>query len=124
MDDSGLKMSRRIRRTPFTEDVENHNVSGYTVVNHTLLPKSFGRTLEEDYWHLKKYVQIWDVGCQRQVQIKGQDAERFVQWLTPRNLSKAKSVSRQLHCFPLTFDRSVDTTMDHLQIETDYKLAI
>jgi dimethylsulfoniopropionate demethylase len=86
---SNLKMSRRIRRTPFTDKVEAHGVSGFTVVNHTLLPKAFEHNVEEDYWHLRNDVQIWDVGCQRQVQISGPDAERFVQWITPRDLSQA-----------------------------------
>ncbi len=86
---SSLKMSRRIRRTPFTDKVEWHGVTGFTVVNHTLLPKSFQNTTEEDYWHLRENVQIWDVGCQRQVQISGPDAKRLVQWLTPRDLSQA-----------------------------------
>ena len=81
-------MSRRIRRTPFTDKVEWHGVTGFTVVNHTLLPKSFQHSVEEDYWHLRKNVQIWDVGCQRQVQISGTDANKLAQWITPRDLSK------------------------------------
>jgi aminomethyltransferase len=32
-------------------------------------------------------VTLWDVSCERQVQISGPDAARFVQWLTPRNLA-------------------------------------
>ena len=86
---SNLKMSRRIRRTPFTDKVEWHGVTGFTVVNHTLLPKSFQNTVEEDYWHLRDKVQIWDVGCQRQVQISGPDAKKLVQWITPRDLTTA-----------------------------------
>jgi len=86
---SNLKMSRRIRRTPFTDKVEFHGVTGFTVVNHTLLPKAFQHSVEEDYWHLRENVQVWDVGCQRQVQISGPDAEKLVQWITPRDLSRA-----------------------------------
>ena len=36
-----LNMSRRIRRTPFTNKVEACGVSDFTVVNHMLLPKGF-----------------------------------------------------------------------------------
>ena len=61
-------MSRRIRRTPFTSCIEKLGVSGFTVVNHTLLPKSFTRSIEEDFAHLRTDVQMWDVGCQRQVE--------------------------------------------------------
>ena len=86
---SNLKMSRRIRRTPFTDKVEFHGVTGFTVVNHTLLPKAFQHSVEEDYWHLRENAQVWDVGCQRQVQISGPDAEKLVQWIPPRDLSRA-----------------------------------
>lgn len=83
-------MSRRIRRTPYTGRVEAAGVTGFTVVNHTLLPKAFGRPVEEDYWHLREAVQLWDVGCQRQVEITGPDAARLVQWMTPRDVSQAR----------------------------------
>tara|TARA_B100001758_G_C18332434_1_gene569577 strand:- start:21 stop:1166 length:1146 start_codon:yes stop_codon:yes gene_type:complete len=81
-----LNMSRRIRRTPYTNRVEELGVSDFTVVNHMLLPKGFKNSIEEDYWHLSKEVQIWDVSCQRQVQISGPDALKLVQKMTPRSL--------------------------------------
>jgi aminomethyltransferase len=46
--------------------------------------------LVSDYWHIKKGVTIWDVGCQRQVEITGPDAFKFLQHLTPRNLTNFK----------------------------------
>ena len=84
-----LSLSRRLRRTPYTDRVEALGVRGFSVVNHMLLPKAFRRSLEEEYWHLRQFVQIWDVSCQRQVEIRGPDAARLVQWMTPRNLSRA-----------------------------------
>ena len=90
MSQSGLNMSRRIRRTPYTDRVEAHGVRGFSVVNHTLLPKAFAASIEEDYWHLREHVQIWDVACQRQVEVKGPDAARLVQMMTPRDLRKAR----------------------------------
>lgn len=86
----GLNMSRRIRRTPYTDRVEAVGVRGFSVVNHMLLPKAFQPSVEEDYWHLREHVQLWDVSCQRQVQIEGRDAERLVQWMTPRDIGKAR----------------------------------
>lgn len=87
----GLNMSRRIRRTPYTDRVEAAGVRGFSVVNHMLLPKAFQPSVEQDYWHLREHVQVWDVSCQRQVQITGPDAARLVQWMTPRDISKAKT---------------------------------
>ncbi len=86
-----LQSSRRIRATPYTPRVETLGVSGYSVVNHTILPKGFVKSVEEDYWHLKTHAQLWDVGCQRQVEILGPDAARLVQWMTPRDLVPAKT---------------------------------
>ena len=84
-------MSRRIRRTPYTSMVEKHGVSDFTVVNHMLLPKGFKNSVETDYWHLSKEVQVWDVSCQRQVQISGPDAPKLVQKLTPRSIDKMET---------------------------------
>ena len=86
----GLRFSRRLRRTPFTASAERAGVSEFSVVNHMLLPKSYGRSVEEDYWHLREHVQIWDVACQRQVQVQGPDAAWLVQWMTPRDISFAE----------------------------------
>lgn len=80
-----LSPSRRLRRTPFSDGVEAAGVQAYTVYNHMLLPTMF-RSVEEDYRHLKDAVQIWDVSCERQVELRGPDAGRLVQLLTPRDL--------------------------------------
>jgi len=77
--------SRRIRRTPFTDGVEAAGVKGYTVYNHMLLPTVF-RSVTEDYHHLKAAVQVWDVAVERQVELRGPDAARLMQMLTPRDL--------------------------------------
>ena len=81
--------SRRLRSTPYTDRVESHGVSGYTVYNHMLLPVSF-KSVEADYEHLKKFVQVWDVAAERQVEISGKDSAKLVQLMTCRDLSKSK----------------------------------
>ncbi len=85
----GLQMSRRIRRTPYTDRVEALGVRGFSVVNHTLLPKAFQHSVEDDYWHLRTNVQLWDVGCQRQIELRGPDAAKLIQWMTPRDIGSA-----------------------------------
>lgn len=84
-----LARSRRLRATPFTDLVEAEGVKAYSVYNHMLLPAVF-RSLEEDYHHLKRAVQLWDVSCERQVEICGPDAAELIQWLTPRETSRMK----------------------------------
>lgn len=84
-----LSVSKRTRITPFTKRVEAAGVKSYMVYNHMLLPTLF-RSREEDYWHLCEHVQVWDVSCQRQVEVVGPDANRLVQLMTPRDLSKTE----------------------------------
>lgn len=80
-----ISPSRRLRRTPFSEGVEAAGVKAYTVYNRMLLPTVF-RTVVEDYKHLKSAVQVWDVAVERQVELRGPDASRLMQMLTPRDL--------------------------------------
>ena len=82
-----LSISRRTRSTPFTQRVTENGVKAYTIYNHMLLPTVFENP-EADYHHLKKHVQIWDVSCERQVEVKGPDARELVQLVTPRSLAK------------------------------------
>ena len=84
-----IAKSRRTRRTPFSEGVEAAGVKAYSVYNHMLLPAAF-RSLEEDYHHLKRHVQVWDVSCERQVSISGSDAKRLLSMLSPRDLSNIR----------------------------------
>ncbi|SFU17276.1 dimethylsulfoniopropionate demethylase [Sedimentitalea nanhaiensis] len=80
-----IALSRRLRRTPFSDGVEAAGVKAFTVYNHMLLPTVF-RSVQEDYRHLKEAVQVWDVACERQVELRGPDAARLMQMLTPRDL--------------------------------------
>lgn len=80
-----ISPSRRLRRTPFSSGVEAAGVSAYTVYNRMLLPTVF-ESVEADYRHLKDHVQVWDVAVERQVELRGPDAARLMQMLTPRDL--------------------------------------
>lgn len=84
-----LAVSRRTRSTPFTSRVEALGVKAYTVYNHMLLPTCF-TTVEDDYWHLCEHVQVWDVSCERQVEVRGPDAQKLIQLMTPRDISGAQ----------------------------------
>jgi dimethylsulfoniopropionate demethylase len=80
-----IALTRRLRSTPWTSRIEAAGVRAYTVYNHMLLPTQF-RGLEADYDHLRSAVQVWDVACERQVEIVGPDADRLAQLLTVRDL--------------------------------------
>lgn len=80
-----ISPSRRLRRTPFSDGVEAAGCKAYTVYNRMLLPTVF-ESMEADYRHLKEHVQVWDVAVERQVELRGPDATRLMQMLTPRDL--------------------------------------
>ena len=81
-----LSLSRRLRKSPF-ESRSHVGAKAASVYNHVVLPTAYS-SLEEDYWHLREHVQIWDVACQVQVQVQGPDAHKLVEYLTPRDLSQ------------------------------------
>jgi aminomethyltransferase len=53
------------------------------------MPVSYGDSVAE-YWSLVNDVTLWDVTCQRQVEIAGPDALKFIQYLTPRDMSRCQ----------------------------------
>jgi aminomethyltransferase len=82
-------ISYRIRKSPYFEATERYGCRAYTTYNNMYLPLVY-EDLVSDYWQIKKGVTIWDVGCQRQVEITGPDAFKFLRHLTPRNLTNFK----------------------------------
>lgn len=84
-----MPLTVRMRRSPFWTSSNAHMPHGYLVYNNTLIASYFG-VPEEEYYHLKNAVQLWDVGCERQVEISGPDAAKLVQMSTPRDLSLMK----------------------------------
>ncbi len=85
-----INTSNRIRRTPFTSRNELAGVKNYTVYNNTLLPTIF-KSLNEDYYHLIKNVQLWDVCAQRVIEVKGRKSLSLMQYLFCRDFSNISS---------------------------------
>jgi glycine cleavage system aminomethyltransferase T len=83
----GITPSARLRPSPYFEVTLAEGVTTFTTYNHMLMPTSYGKPLEE-YWRLINGVSQWDVAVERQVQLKGPDAGRLAQILSPRDLSK------------------------------------
>jgi len=85
----GIIYTPRIRKSPFFEETVKAGASNFTTYNHMTMPVGY-TSLEEEYKSLIEDVTLWDVAAERQVQIIGEDAAKFVQYLTPRNLSTFK----------------------------------
>ena len=84
-----LSIGPRVRKSPYWDATLRYGATAFTVYNHTFLPASYGDNVR-DYWSLVTDVTLWDVACQRQVEISGPDALKFVQFLTPRDMSKCQ----------------------------------
>jgi glycine cleavage system aminomethyltransferase T len=80
-----LAISSRIRTSPFYEATLGAGATDFTVYNKMLMPLSFG-DLPAEYRRLMESVAIWDVACERQVEVSGPDADRLVQYLVARDL--------------------------------------
>ena len=77
----------QIKKSPFFESTVKWGAAGFSVYNHMYIPRDFGNP-EKNFWSLVNSAILCDVAVERQVEITGLDAYKFVQLLTPRDLSK------------------------------------
>jgi aminomethyltransferase len=77
----------QIRKSPFFDSTVKWGAAGFSVYNHMYIPRDFGSP-EKNFWNLVKSAILCDVAVERQVEITGPDAYKFIQLLTPRDLSK------------------------------------
>jgi aminomethyltransferase len=82
-----LSPSTRIRRSPYYDATVAEGVASFSVYNLMLMPTSYGDP-EGEYRRLTTGVAMWDVGCERQVEVAGPDAARLVQILVPRRIDR------------------------------------
>ena len=76
----------QIRKSPFFDATVRWGATGFSVYNHMYIPRDFGNP-EQNFWDLIQAAILCDVAVERQVEITGPDAAKFVQFLTPRDLS-------------------------------------
>ena len=76
----------QIRKSPYFDATVRWGAKQFSVYNHMYIPRDFGSP-EDNFWSLVNTAILCDVAVERQVEISGPDAARFVQMLTGRNLS-------------------------------------
>jgi len=76
----------QIQKSPFFEATLRWGARAFSVYNHMYIPRDFGDP-EQNFWNLVNDAILCDVAVQRQVEITGPDAAKFIQQLTPRDLS-------------------------------------
>jgi aminomethyltransferase len=77
----------QIRKSPYFSSTVKWGATGFSVYNHMYIPRDFGNP-EKNFWNLIQTAILCDVAVERQVEITGSDAYKFIQLLTPRDLSK------------------------------------
>ena len=77
----------QIRKSPYFNSTVKWGATGFSVYNHMYIPRDFGSP-EQNFWNLVNEAILCDVAVERQVEITGSDAAKFIQLLTPRDLSK------------------------------------
>ena len=84
---SDFGFGTQIRKSPFFDATVKWGAKDFSVYNHMYIPRDFGNP-EENFWNLINDAILCDVAVERQVQIKGPDASKFVQMMSPSDLSK------------------------------------
>ena len=75
------------RRSPFFEATLRAGCTAYDVYNHMLLPAYYDDP-ETEYRALANDVTLWDVAVERTVEVSGPDADRLIDMITCRDLTR------------------------------------
>ena len=86
-DKKNFGFGTQIRKSPYFNSTVKWGATGFSVYNHMYIPRDFGSP-EQNFWNLVNEAILCDVAVERQVEITGPDATKFIQLLTPRDLSK------------------------------------
>ena len=76
----------QIRKSPYFDATVRWGAKGFSVYNHMYIPRDFGDPVK-NFWNLVDSAILCDVAVERQVEITGPDADKFIQLLTCRDLS-------------------------------------
>jgi aminomethyltransferase len=113
----GILLYTRIRKSPYFNASRKHGVARYSVYNHTYHPRHYGNPVEE-YWKLVNGVTMWDVGVEKQIQIKGPDAFDLANMIVPRDLYKC-AVDQCKYVFITSPDGGILNDPVLLRVEED-----
>lgn len=80
-------LNPRIKKSPFFESTVASGATEFHPYNGMWMPVGYDTPVNE-YWNTIKHATLWDVSVQRIVEISGDDASRFVNLLTPRDIDE------------------------------------
>ena len=81
-----ISIGSRVRKSPYFESTKRCGAKAFSIYNHMYMPTLYTSVVDE-YWSMVNDVVMIDVGVERQIEIKGPDAHKLVQFITPRDVS-------------------------------------
>ncbi len=91
---SRLLIDTRLRKGPYWHLSQAAGAWCYSVYNHVYHPRAYIKPedggLMKEYEYLTEHVTMWNVAVERQIQVKGPDAEAFVDMVITRRADKCE----------------------------------
>ena len=81
-----MSIAPNVNKSPYFDATIADGVAAFAIYNHMYMPTNFGDP-DGEYDRLINGVAMWDVACERQVELAGPDAGTLARYLTPRDLS-------------------------------------
>ena len=96
--DVRMLIGTRVRKSPFWHKSVEHGVRAVTVYNHMYHPRLYfseeQNALMGEYYYLTNHVTLWNVAVERQIMVKGPDAQDFVNRVVTRDMKKKMPVNK------------------------------
>ena len=96
--DIRMLLGTRVRKSPYWHKSVEHGCWAVTVYNKMYHPRAYfppeADGLMGEYEYLTQHVTMWNVAVERQVQIKGPDAIKFINQLVTRDMEKKAPVNQ------------------------------
>jgi len=81
-----ISIGSRVRKSPYFDSTKRCGAKAFSIYNHMYMPTVYTSVVDE-YWSMVNDVVMIDVGVERQIEIKGPDAHKLIQFITPRDVS-------------------------------------
>lgn len=95
---SRMLIDTRVRKGPYWHLSQEAGCWAYTVYNKTYHPRAYIPPQEgglmEEYKYLTEHVTMWNVAVERQIMVKGPDADKFCDYVTTRKVSEICPVDK------------------------------
>jgi len=96
--DVKMLIGTRVRKSCFWHKSVEHGARAVTVYNRMYHPRLYFSAEEDglmgEYHYLTNYVTLWNVAVERQIMVKGPDAEEFVNRVVTRDMKKKMPVNK------------------------------